>query len=128
MKNFFISSLIFLFLNTCGTISKKVDNVTQQEEEKLNKFLKKTESELKIEFGKPDSVEVTDKQNKVLVYYDSKFKIKCERRFEIDKKNRVIVFRQAFPRFLKQRHNQRKFPQFLLFFRFFLRGQLPFRI
>jgi len=81
-----------LFLNTCGTISKKVDNVTQQEEEKLNKFLKKTESELKIEFGKPDSVEVTDKQNKVLVYYDSKFKIKCERRFEIDKKNRVIGF------------------------------------
>jgi len=79
-------------LNTCGTISKKVDNVTQQEEEKLNKFLKKTESELKIEFGKPDSVEVTDKQNKVLVYYDSKFKIKCERRFEIDKKNRVIGF------------------------------------
>ena len=92
MKNFFISSLIFLFLNTCGTISKKVDNVTQEEEKKLSKFLNKTESDLKIEVGKPDAIEVTDNQKKILVYYDSKFKIQCERRFEIDKKNKVVGF------------------------------------
>jgi len=92
MKNFFILSLAVLLLSACETISKKVDNATQEEEKKLGKFLKKTESDLKIEFGKPDSIEVTDNQNKVLVYYDSKFKIKCERRFEIDKKNTVIGF------------------------------------
>ena len=92
MKNFFILFLTMLFLSHCQTISKKVDNVTQEEEKKLSKFLNKTESDLKIEFGKPDSIEVTDNQKKILVYYDSKFQIKCERRFEIDKKNKVVGF------------------------------------
>ncbi len=92
MKNFFVLSIILMFLNGCETISKKVDNITQQEEEKLNKFLKKTESELKIEFGKPDFIEVANNQNRILVYYDAKFKIKCERRFEINKKNKIVGF------------------------------------
>ena len=92
MKSFFILLVILITLNACKTISKKVDNATQKEEEKLSKFLKKTESELKIEFGKPDLVEAADNQNKVLVYYDSKFKIKCERRFEIDKRDKIVGF------------------------------------
>ena len=79
-------------MSACKTISKKVDDATQQEEKKLSKFLKKTESELKIEFGKPDLIETANNQNKVLVYYDSKFKIKCERRFEVNKKNKVVGF------------------------------------
>ena len=33
-----------------------------------------------------------DNQNTVLVYYDSKFKIKCERRFEINPRGVVIGF------------------------------------
>ena len=92
MKFFFILSLILMFLTGCETVAKKVDKATQEEEAKLSKFLQKRESELKIEFGKPDLIEAADNQNKILVYYDSKFKIKCERRFEIDKKNRVIGF------------------------------------
>ncbi len=79
-------------MSACKIISKKVDDATQQEEKKLSKFLKKTESELKIEFGKPDLIETANNQNKVLVYYDSKFKIKCERRFEVNKKNKVVGF------------------------------------
>ena len=31
-------------------------------------------------------------KNKILIYYESKFKIKCERRFEIDQKNIVVAF------------------------------------
>ena len=81
-----------MFFQSCQTINKKVDDVTQKEEEKLGKFLKKTESELKIEFGKPDLVESAKNKNRVLVYFDSKFKIKCERRFEINKKNKVVGF------------------------------------
>jgi len=84
--------MILILLSACKTISKKVDDATQQEEKKLSKFLKKTESELKIEFGKPDLIETANNQNKVLVYYDSKFKIKCERRFEVNKKNKVVGF------------------------------------
>ena len=30
--------------------------------------------------------------NRILVYFDSKFKIKCERRFEIDPENTVVGF------------------------------------
>ncbi len=92
MRNFLVLSAIFLFFQSCQTINKKVDDVTQKEEEKLGKFLKKTESELKIEFGKPDLVESAKNKNRVLVYFDSKFKIKCERRFEINKKNKVVGF------------------------------------
>ena len=77
----------------CKTVSKKVDEASEKETENLSKFLKKTESELKIEFGKPDLIEVLSNKNKVLVYYDSKFKIKCERRFEVDPKNIVISFK-----------------------------------
>ena len=92
MRNFLILSVIFLFFHSCQTISKKVDDATQKEEKKLGKFLQKTESDLKIEFGKPDLIESAKNQNRVLVYYDSKFKIKCERRFEINKKNKVVGF------------------------------------
>ena len=92
MKKFLISSLFLIFASACETISKKVDTATQQEEEKLSKFLNKRESEVKIEFGKPDRIVLASNQNKVLIYYDSKFKIKCERRFEIDKTNKVIGF------------------------------------
>ena len=69
-----------------------MDSTTQQEEEKLSKFLQKTESELKIEFGIPDKIELKENRNKILIYYDSKFKIKCERKFEINPKNIVIGF------------------------------------
>ena len=92
MNKFLILYMILILLSACKIISKKVDDATQQEEKKLSKFLKKTESELKIEFGKPDLIETANNQNKVLVYYDSKFKIKCERRFEVNKKNKVVGF------------------------------------
>ena len=89
-----IYNLIILILLTsgCKTVTEKVDKASEKETKKLNKFLKKTETELKIEFGKPDVVEVMSNKNKILVYYDSKFKIKCERRFEVDQKNIVIAF------------------------------------
>tara|TARA_B100000029_G_scaffold271154_1_gene266290 strand:- start:61 stop:327 length:267 start_codon:yes stop_codon:yes gene_type:complete len=82
---------VFL-ISGCKTVNKKVDEASQKESEKLGKFLKKTESELKIEFGRPDLVEIANNKNKILVYYDSKFKIKCERRFEVDPKNIVVAF------------------------------------
>ena len=84
--------VILILISGCKTVSKKVDEASEKESEKLNKFLKKTESELKIEFGKPDFIEIANNKNKILIYYDSKFKIKCERRFEIDPKNIIVAF------------------------------------
>ena len=45
-----------------------------------------------MEFGNPDLIEQGKSKNKTLVYYDSKFKIKCERRFEVDQKSIVVAF------------------------------------
>ena len=93
MKNFsFIYAIaIFLTIISCKTVSKKVDVVSEEEKKKLSRFLNKSTEELKIEFGKPDFIEVANSKNKIFVYYDSKFKIKCERRFEIEN-SKVVSF------------------------------------
>ena len=92
MKKLFIFILFLVLISGGKTVTSKVDEASKKESEKLNKFLKKTESELKIEFGKPDLIEMANNKNRILVYYDSKFKIKCERRFEVDPKNIVVAF------------------------------------
>ena len=93
MKNsFFIYAIvIFLTITSCKTVSKKVDAASEEETKKLSRFLNKSTDELKIEFGKPDFIEVANSKNKIFVYYDSKFKIKCERRFEIEN-SKVVGF------------------------------------
>ena len=79
MKNFFFiyAIAIFLMIISCKTVSKKVDAASEEETKKLSRFLNKSTDELKIEFGKPDFIEMTNNKNKIFVYYDSKFKIKC---------------------------------------------------
>ena len=84
--------VIFLAFQSCKTVSNKVDQTISEEEKKLSTFLNKTAEELKIEFGEPDLIEATDKENKNYVYLRSKLKIKCERRFEINQKNIVVGF------------------------------------
>jgi hypothetical protein len=85
MKKFFFiyAVAIFLTITSCKTVSKKVDAASEEEQKKLSRFLNQSTEELQIEFGKPDFIEVANSKNKIFVYYDSKFKIKCERRFQI---------------------------------------------
>ncbi len=93
--NFFFNiclTVFLIFLISCTTVSEKVDRATLKEENRLSKFLQKSVSELKIEFGHPDLIEDGKNNNRILVYFDSKFKIKCERRFEIDPQNTVVGF------------------------------------
>ena len=91
----FILSIIFIFflISGCKTVTDKVNKASEKETKKLSKFLKKTESELKIEFGKPDKVNFKDNsRNRFYVYTKKKFKIKCERIFEINNSNKVVGF------------------------------------
>ena len=93
MKIFFI--LIFLLLNlaSCQTVSNKIDEKVSEEEKQLSKWLNKSEEELKIEFGKPNKINFMDNsRNRFYVYTKEKLKIKCERIFEINNKNKVVGF------------------------------------
>ena len=84
-----LSSLIF---TACQTVSKKIDEKTIQEEKELSKWLNKPESELKVVYGQPDKIEFLETRNRNYIYITEKFKIKCERKFEINQNNTVIGF------------------------------------
>ena len=84
--------LILFTLMSCKTVTTKVNETVSEEEKKLSSFLNKSAEELKIEFGEPDLIETTTKLNKNFIYFNSKLKIKCERRFEINPKNIIVGF------------------------------------
>ena len=89
----FLAIFFILFtLMSCKTVTTKVNETVSQEEKKLSSFLNKSVEELKIEFGEPDLIQTTTKLNKNFIYFNSKLKIKCERRFEINPKNIVVGF------------------------------------
>ena len=90
MKKIFF---LFLFLIGCSTVSEKIDENTKKEEEKLNKLLNQTEQALKIEMGKPDKIDFKEgSRNRFYIYESKKFKIKCERIFEINNLNTIIGY------------------------------------
>ncbi len=92
LKYLFLSLFVLLAFS-CQTVSKKIDEKTALEERELSKWLNQPESELKIFFGKPDKINFkNNSRNRFYVYVSEKFKIKCERIFEIDSKNKVIGF------------------------------------
>ena len=81
-----------MLLTGCQTVSKKIDEKTILEERELSKWLNKPETELKIFYGQPDKIEFLESRNRNYIYIEEKFKIKCERKFEINSKNIVIGF------------------------------------
>jgi hypothetical protein len=95
MKNlkllfFLISS--FLALNACQTVTTKIDKTTEQEKIELSQWLNKSEEDLKRFFGQPDKVEFLKTRNRNYIYIKEKYKIKCERKFEVNPKNMVVGF------------------------------------
>ena len=93
MKLIFIVIFLFVNLASCQTVSNKIDEKVSQEEKELSMWLNKSEEELKIEFGKPDNVNFKENsRNRFYIYTKEKFKIKCERIFEINSSNKVVGF------------------------------------
>ena len=94
MKYFFIIKLILILaiVTGCETVKKKSDEIIKKENEKLSKFIGQPESELKIVMGNPDSETKDDKGSRILIYKTTKYKISCERKFEINEGNMVIGF------------------------------------
>jgi|TARA_B100001093_G_scaffold369934_1_gene354868 hypothetical protein len=90
--NFFFLTLFLLTLISCQTISTKVDEATQKEEQELSKWIGKTETQLTSSLGKPDRINFENSGHRNYVYVSKKLKIKCERKFEINRSNVVLGF------------------------------------
>ena len=95
MKRFYFTILYTLFLislNGFQTVSKKIEDTTTKEEQELSKWLNKPEEDLKSFYGQPDKVEFLKTRNRNYVYITEKYKIKCERKFEVNPRNIVVGF------------------------------------
>ena len=92
IKFVFFIILSSFILTACQSVAKKIDEKTIQEEKELSKWLNKSESELKIVYGQPDIIEFLETRNRNYIYISKKFKIKCERKFEINPNNMIIGF------------------------------------
>ena len=89
----YISSLvIFIIVTACQTVTDKIDQTTELEKKELSKWLNKSEKDLKIFYGQPDKVEFLKNRNRNYVYITEKYKIKCERKFEVNPRNIVVGF------------------------------------
>ena len=89
---YIFSLAVLITLTSCQTVTKKIDQATELEKKELSKWLNKSEDDLKIFYGQPDKVEFLKTRNRNYVYFTEKYKIKCERKFEINPKNIVIGF------------------------------------
>ena len=95
MKRLFFAilyTLLLISVSGCQTVSKKIEDTTDKEKQDLSKWLNKPEEDLKSFYGQPDKVEFLKTRNRNYVYITEKFKIKCERKFEINSKNIVVGF------------------------------------
>ena len=90
--NFFFLILFLFSLANCQTISTKVDEATQKEEQELGKWIGKSETQLTSSLGKPDRIDFEKSGHRNYVYLSKKLKIKCERKFEINRNNMVLGF------------------------------------
>ena len=92
IKALFILIIVLLALTACQTVTTKIDKTTEQEKKELSQWLNKSENDLKIFFGQPDKVEFLKTRNRNYIYIKEKYKIKCERKFEINTKNVIVGF------------------------------------
>mgnify|MGYP001164159059 CR=1 FL=1 len=90
------NTLIFCFLvllSACQTVSDKINENINNEEQNMSKYLNKTEEDLKIVFGKPDEISFKkNSSNRFYIYKFEKLKIKCQRTFEINKNDKIVGF------------------------------------
>jgi len=85
-------TLLLISLSGCETVSKKIEDTTDKEKQELSKWLNKSEQDLKSFFGQPDEVEFLKTRNRNYIYLTEKYKIKCERKFEVNPRNVVVGF------------------------------------
>ena len=83
---------ILVLSSGCQTIKKKSDEVAAKENEKFGQFLGKQEGELRLELGAPTEDYIGDTGNEILEYKTKKYRIPCERKFEINTSGIIVKF------------------------------------
>ena len=92
LKIYIFSLALLITLSACQKVTDKIDQTTELEKKELSKWLNKSEELLKDFYGQPDKVEFLKTRNRNYVYFTEKYKIKCERKFEVNPKNIVVGF------------------------------------
>jgi len=92
LKIYIFSLALIITFSACQTVTNKIDQTTELEKKELSKWLNKSEETLKSFYGQPDKVEFLKTGNRNYVYFTEKYKIKCERKFEVNPKNIVVGF------------------------------------
>ena len=92
LKIYIYTLAVLISLTACQTVTNKIDQTTELEKKELSKWLNKSEEDLKSFYGQPDKVEFLKTRNRNYVYFTKKYKIKCERKFEVNPKNIVVGF------------------------------------
>ena len=92
VKKYISLLVIFIIFTACQTVTNKIDQTTELEKKELSKWLNKTEEDLKSFYGQPDKVEFLKTRNRNYVYLTEKYRIKCERKFEVNPKNIIVGF------------------------------------
>ena len=92
VKKYISLLVIFIIFTACQTVTNKIDQTTESEKKELSKWLNKTEESLKSFYGQPDKVEFLKTRNRNYVYFTEKYKIRCERKFEVNPKNIIVGF------------------------------------
>ena len=92
LKIYICSLAVLTILTSCQTVTDKIDKTTELQKQELSKWLNKSEEDLKSFYGQPDKVEFLKTRNRNYVYFTEKYKIKCERKFEVNPKNIVVGF------------------------------------
>ena len=92
LKLYIYSFAVLITLAACQTVTNKIDQTTELEKKELSKWLNKSEDDLKSFYGQPDKVEFLKTRNRNYIYFTEKYKIKCERKFEVNSKNTVVGF------------------------------------
>tara|TARA_B100001564_G_scaffold349461_1_gene352621 strand:- start:118 stop:426 length:309 start_codon:yes stop_codon:yes gene_type:complete len=92
LKIYIFLLFTMIVLGACQTVTTKIDQTTELEKKELSKWLNKSEGMLKSFYGQPDKVEFLRNRNRNYLYISKKYKIKCERKFEINPKNEVVGF------------------------------------
>ena len=92
IKKYFFLVFLSVALSACQTVTNKIDQATELEKKELSKWLNRAENDLKSFYGQPDKIEFLKTRNRNYIYIAEKYKIKCERKFEINPKNMVVGF------------------------------------